>query len=61
MKLTDLIQIMIVIIVAVVGTVMGIMTGIDSAQAEAIEAGVAEYYLDENNDKKFRYLERCKE
>lgn len=27
------------------------------ARNDAVEAGVAEYYLDENNDKQFRYLE----
>lgn len=27
----------------------------DEMRDEAIKAGVAEYYLDENNEKKFRY------
>jgi len=31
----------------------------NAARGEAIEIGVAEYYLDENNDKQFRWKEPC--
>jgi hypothetical protein len=42
---------------AMLGFVVGVATTSNSGQKEAVKAGVAEYYLDANNERQFRFKE----
>lgn len=46
-----------VILVMVGAFCLGIFLEKKDSRHDAVEAGVAEYYIDENNDRAFRYLE----
>jgi hypothetical protein len=44
------------IFIAFVALVIGFSIGVNSVREEAVDQGVAEYFLNEENDKDFRFL-----
>lgn len=50
-------RVLIVMIFCIIFFIFGIWLGVKSAQEVALKAKVAEYYIDENNNKQFRFKE----